>query len=95
MSVDANRAAIERLLEAVRARDEDGFAAAYADDAIVRQSGVPASLGGVLRGRDAIVEGLTAEVRKSIGDFRLSRGEAVGSDGGVVEERLLFRRRRV
>jgi ketosteroid isomerase-like protein len=56
MTIESNVAAIEALLAAIRDRDEAAFGAAYADDAVVRQSGVPESLGGVLRGRNDIVE---------------------------------------
>jgi len=74
MSVESNRTAIESLLIAVRNRDDAAFASAYADDAVVRQSGVPESLGGVQRGRDAIVENFrrqdpwTVDVRLMFGD---------------------------
>jgi ketosteroid isomerase-like protein len=56
VSSESNRAVIESLLTAIRERDDAAFSRAYAEDAVVRQSGVPESLGGVLRGRDAIVE---------------------------------------
>ena len=50
MTFESNVAAIEALVAATRDHDEAAFGAAYADDAVVRQSGVPESLGGVLRG---------------------------------------------
>jgi hypothetical protein len=74
MSFESNRATIEGLLAATRGRDETTFAAAYRDDAVVRQSGVPESIGGVLRGRTAIVENFrrqdpaTVDVRLIFGD---------------------------
>jgi ketosteroid isomerase-like protein len=74
VSFESNGATVNALLAAVRNRDEAAFAAAYADDAVVRQSGVPESLGGVLRGRSAILENFrrqdpaTVDVRFMFGD---------------------------
>jgi ketosteroid isomerase-like protein len=74
VSFESNRAAIEALLNATRDRDDAALAAAYADDAVIRQSGVPESLGGVLRGRNSIVENFrrqdpaTVEARLTFGD---------------------------
>jgi ketosteroid isomerase-like protein len=88
MSYEVNRATIERLLAATRDRDESAFAAAYTDDALVRQSGVPESLGGVLRGRDAIAENFrrqdpfAIEVRLTFGDE--SHVCVVGKLSGIV-----------
>ena len=94
MSYESNRASVERLLAATRDRDESAFAAAYSDDAVVRQSGVPESLGGVLRGRDAITENFrrqdpfAIEVRLMFGDE--SNVCVVGKLSGIVSgtERL-------
>ena len=74
MTVERNRAAVERLLAAVRDRDEEAFAAAYADDAVVRQSGVPASMGGVLEGKAAIVENFRRQDPWAV-DVRLLFGD--------------------
>jgi len=74
MSFESNRAVIEALLKATRDRDEAGLGAAYANDAVIRQSGVPESLGGVLRGRHDIVENFrrqdpaAVEARLTFGD---------------------------
>lgn len=46
----------ERHIEAMKARDEQTFAADYHEDAVARMAGVPRSLGGVIEGRQAIVE---------------------------------------
>jgi hypothetical protein len=88
MSLEQNLAAIERLLTAVWERDEDAFAAAYADDALVRQSGVPASMGGVLRGRNEILENFRRQDPWSV-DTRLMFGDethvcVVGKLSGVM-----------
>jgi ketosteroid isomerase-like protein len=56
VTAEQNRSAIQSLLDAIRNRDEEAFASAYAEDAVVRQSGVPEALGGVQRGREAIAE---------------------------------------
>jgi hypothetical protein len=88
MTVEQNRAAVERLLAAVRDRDEEAFAAAYADDAVVRQSGVPASMGGVLEGKAAIVENFRRQDPWAV-DVRLLFGDdahvcVVGKLSGVM-----------
>jgi ketosteroid isomerase-like protein len=88
MSYESNRTAIERLLAATRDRDESALAAAYAADAVIRQSGVPESLGGVLRGRNAIAENFrrqdpfAIEVRLMFGDD--SHVCVVGKLSGIV-----------
>ena len=47
---------VERHIEAMKARDEQTFAAHYHEEAVVRMAGVPRSLGGVIEGRQRIVE---------------------------------------
>jgi ketosteroid isomerase-like protein len=64
---------IEQLQQAVRDRDYDGYAELLADDAVFRAAGVPAGMGGVLRGRQAIVDqmrqgGGTFEIKKMFAD---------------------------
>lgn len=56
---------IEAHLEAIRVRDESRYAAAYAEDAVVRMAGVPRALGGVLEGRESIVNDFRDEVPQS------------------------------
>jgi ketosteroid isomerase-like protein len=74
MGAKQNLELIEQHLEATRARDEDRYAAAYAEDAIVRMTGVPRSLGGVIEGRQAILDNFrnmapgTFLVRQMFGD---------------------------
>ena len=95
MSFAANRAAIVGLLAATRDRDEAAFAAAYSDEAVVRQSGVPESLGGVLRGRTAIVENFRRQ-DPAVVDVRVMFGDdthvcVVGKLSGIMTgtEKLL------
>jgi ketosteroid isomerase-like protein len=88
MSSESNRAVIEALLAAIRDRDDAAFAKAYADNAVVRQSGVPESLGGVLRGRDAIVENFRRQDPWAV-DVRLMFGDdnhvcVVGKFSGIL-----------
>ena len=88
MTFESNVAAIEALLAAIRDRDEAAFGAAYADDAVVRQSGVPESLGGVLRGRNDIVENFRRQDPAAV-DVRFMFGDAthvcvVGKLSGIV-----------
>jgi ketosteroid isomerase-like protein len=74
MSAKQNLELIERHMEAVRSGDEKTFAADYAENAVVRTAGVPGSLGGVLEGRQQIVENFRRqvqpvfEVRQMFGD---------------------------
>ncbi len=49
---------VEELYRALGDRDEARYGDFYADNATVRMAGVPRSLGGVLEGRDRIVENL-------------------------------------
>src|SRR5713226_10619277 len=55
MGAKKNMELIERHIEAMRGRDEQTYAADYAEDAVVRMAGVPRSLGGVIEGRDRIM----------------------------------------
>jgi ketosteroid isomerase-like protein len=64
---------IEQVQQAVRDRDFDRYGELIADDAVFRVAGVPAGMGGVLKGRQAIVDqmrqgGGSFEVKKMFGD---------------------------
>jgi hypothetical protein len=94
-TAEENRAAVERLLVAVRDRDEDALAAAYADNAVVRQSGVAKSMGGVLRGRREIVENFRRQDPWDV-DVRLVFGDdthvcVVGKLSGVMTGTQTFK----
>jgi ketosteroid isomerase-like protein len=54
MGAKENLAAVEQLREAITAGDRSKIDAVLADDCTMRMAGVPASMGGVVKGRDAI-----------------------------------------
>jgi ketosteroid isomerase-like protein len=88
VSFESNRVTIEALLAATRDHDEGAFGAVYADDAVIRQSGVPESLGGVLRGRNDIVENFRRQDPARI-DVRMMFGDdthicVVGKLSGIT-----------
>jgi ketosteroid isomerase-like protein len=88
VSFESNRVTIEALLAATRDHDEGAFGAVYADDAVIRQSGVPQSLGGVLRGRNDIVENFRRQDPARI-DVRMMFGDdthicVVGKLSGIT-----------
>lgn len=56
MSAKQNLEAIEELHEAARAGDWSRYGELLDEDATARMAGVPADLGGVINGRDAIVD---------------------------------------
>lgn len=74
MSAKDNLAVVEELRRAARAGDFDRYGESFTDDAVLRMAGVPAGMGGVIRGRQAIVE--------------QSRSNA--SAGGSVETKTMF-----
>jgi ketosteroid isomerase-like protein len=79
MGVKENLELIEQLLEASRVQDFARYAELVADDATFRAAGVPAGLGGVLRGRDAIVE----QLRRTAGDSSFETKQMFGDDRSV------------
>jgi ketosteroid isomerase-like protein len=76
MGARENLALIEELQQAMRDKDVDRYDALLADDAVVRAAGVPASMGGVTTGRQAIVDRFrrnlaipeTFEIKELFGD---------------------------
>jgi ketosteroid isomerase-like protein len=73
MEQNENLKLIEQLQQAARDRDYDRYAELVSEDAVFRAAGVPAGMGGVLQGRQAIVDqmrqgGGTFEVKKMFGD---------------------------
>jgi ketosteroid isomerase-like protein len=75
MEARANLELIEELQRASRERDFDRYGELLADDVTFRAAGVPASLGGVTAGRDAVVDqfrqntaGGRFEVKQMFGD---------------------------
>jgi len=65
---------VEQLYRALGDRDEARYGDFYAENATVRMAGVPRSLGGVLDGRDRIVENLRRHDIESY-DVRLMFGD--------------------
>jgi ketosteroid isomerase-like protein len=75
MGVKKNLKLIKELQRAARDQNFDRYRQLLADDATFRAAGVPASLGGVLVGREAIVDQLrqtagagTFEIKQMFGD---------------------------
>jgi ketosteroid isomerase-like protein len=74
MEAKANLELIEELQRALREQDFDHYGDLLSEDITVRMAGVPAALGGVTTGRDAVVEqmrqttGGQLEVRQMFGD---------------------------
>jgi ketosteroid isomerase-like protein len=56
MAAKQNIELIEELLDASQARDWERYGRLFTEDASLRMAGVPRSFGGVVEGRDAIVE---------------------------------------
>jgi ketosteroid isomerase-like protein len=75
MGAKENLTVIEELQRAMRDRDLDRFGELIADDAVFRMAGVPATMGGVTKGRQAVVDqfredpgGGSFETRQMFGD---------------------------
>src|SRR5437867_9570604 len=56
MGREQNLELVKNLLDAVGHHDEKRYAEAYADNATARMAGVPSGLGGLIEGREAILE---------------------------------------
>jgi ketosteroid isomerase-like protein len=73
MGAKENLNLIEQLQQAVRDRDFDRYGELLSEDAVFRVAGVPAGMGGVVTGRQAVVEQFrqgagTFEVKQMFGD---------------------------
>jgi len=75
MGAKENLDVVEQLQQAVRDRDFDRFGELVAEDAVWRMAGVPAGMGGVTTGREAIVDlvsrgtgGGGFEIKQQFGD---------------------------
>jgi ketosteroid isomerase-like protein len=79
MGAKENLELIEQLQQAARDQDFDRYGQLLADDATFRAAGVPAALGGVQRGRDAIVE----QFRRTAGESRFEVKQIFGDDRSV------------
>ena len=76
MGIKENLELIEELQRAARDQDFDRYGQLLADDATFRAAGVPASLGGVLVGREAIVD----QLRQTAGAARFEIKQMFGDD---------------
>ena len=73
MGQNENLKLIEQLQQAARDRDYDRYGELLSDDAVFRAAGVPAGMGGVVKGRQAILEqmrqgGGAFDIKKMFGD---------------------------
>ena len=91
MGAKENVQLIEELQQAARELDFDRYGQLIADDATFRAAGVPAALGGVLSGREAIVE----QLRRTAGGSQFEVKQMFGDDkhvclvGKVTAERFV------
>jgi ketosteroid isomerase-like protein len=91
MGAKQNLELIEELQRAVRDRDFDRYGEMLAEDATFRAAGVPAGLGGVLSGRQAIVD----QFRQTAGAGSFEVKQMFGDDkhvcvvGKVTAERFV------
>lgn len=90
MGAKQNLELVEDLQQAARDRAFDHYGELLAEDAVFRMAGVPASMGGVVTGRDAIVD----QLRQAAADTSLEIKEMFGDDrhvcvvGKVAAERF-------
>ena len=64
---------IEQVQQANRDRDYERFGELLAEDAVLRMAGVPAGMGGVTKGKPAIVEQFRATVGSAGGAFQVKQ----------------------
>jgi ketosteroid isomerase-like protein len=79
MGAKQNLELIEELQQTVRDRAFDRYGALLTADAVFRMAGVPASMGGVVTGRQAIVD----QFRRTAGDSSFEIKEMFGDDKNV------------
>jgi ketosteroid isomerase-like protein len=90
MGAKENLELIEGLQQAARDRDYDRYGALLTDDVVFRVAGVPAAVGGVARGRQAVVD----QFRTGAGDSSFETKKMFGDDrhvcvvGKVTAERF-------
>jgi ketosteroid isomerase-like protein len=91
MGANESLEVIEQMQQAARDQDFDRYGRLLADDATFRAAGVPAGLGGVLTGRQAIVD----QLRQTAGTSSFEVKQMFGDDehvcvvGKVTAERFL------
>ena len=79
MSAKQTLELVERLTDAKARHDMETYAAGLAEDAVFEMAGVPESMGGVLRGRDAIIR----EFERTKGMSRWETYDMFGDDSRV------------
>jgi ketosteroid isomerase-like protein len=91
MGAKENLELIEQMQQAARDQDFDRYGQLLADDATFRAAGVPAGLGGVLTGREVIVD----QLRQTAGNGSFELKQMFGDDehvcvvGKVTAQRFL------
>lgn len=70
---------VKRLTKAKEMQDFDTYAAGLAEHAVFMMAGVPEELGGILRGRDAIID----EFRRTKGNSHWKTSDMFGDDNHV------------
>jgi ketosteroid isomerase-like protein len=90
MGAKENLELIEELQQAARDRDFDRYGALLTDDAVFRMAGVPAAMGGVTAGRQAVVDQFRATARDSTFALKQMFGDDkhVCAIGKVAAERF-------
>ena len=92
MGAKENLELIEQVQQANRDRDYDRYGALLADDAVLRMAGVPAGMGGVTKGRQAIIDQFRAMAGGAGGAFQVKQmfadDEHVCVVGKVTAERF-------
>ena len=79
MGAKENLELIDQLQQAAREQDFDRYGELLADDAVFRVAGVPAGMGGVLTGRQAVVD----QFRRNAGAGSFEVKELFGDDAHV------------
>lgn len=79
MGTAENIELVERLTKAKEMQDFETYAAGLAEHAVFMMAGVPDELGGILRGRDAIID----EFRRTKGNSHWKTSDMFGDDNHV------------
>jgi ketosteroid isomerase-like protein len=93
--VGANEEVVNEVLAAVAAADAERAAELYTEDAVMRMAGVPRAFGGVIQGREAIVQDIAQRAPTTL-DVRLVFGDdahvcVVAKRSGTLASTQTFR----